>query len=250
MTRRGPALLAIVVGVALLVGPIVLFPHAGQPHCINFVEPIDGDEIPNGAKVLAYDDLSADAKRAFDRARAAPNGRAAVYGERCPAEFVYTDYVHEYYIQAGDDRYVLETVGGGPLDGDVFAVIGFAIVGLALVGLGGSAALRGDTTQVHGLLYGSLAGLGVIALAAAAADASFLLVIGLAAVGLVASYLVVGYELPPRWAVGLGTLASVGSWTVLARFGIHGSAVVVVLVPLTLTGLGIVGRALRRELFP
>ena len=250
MPRRFPALLAIVAGVALLVAPFVLFPHAGQPHCVNSVEPIDGAEVSNGAAVFTYDDLSADAKRAFDRARTAPDGRAAVYGERCPEEFVYTDYVREYYIKAEDERYVLETAGGGTFAGELFAGIGLALVGLALVVLGTHEAARGDTTQVHELAYGGLAGFGVVALLAAAADARLVLGLGLAALARLAAYLLVGSALPFWWAVSLGALASIVGWVVLASVMVHGSAVAVVPVPVVLTGLGIVGRALRRELLP
>lgn len=250
MAPRLPALLAIVVGVALLVSPAVLVPHAGQARCVTFVEPVDGDELPSTAEVLVYDALTADAKRAFDRARAAPDGRAAVYGGRCPPEFVYTNVVREYFVQRSGQTYVLETAGGGRFPVDLFIALGFGLLGVALVGLGARAGARGETTPVRALVYGGLAGLGVIALLAAAAGTTRVVVLGLTALGTTVAYLVIGFDFPARWAIGLGGLASIGVGAVLAATGVQGSAVAVVLVPIALTGLGVVGWGLRRELFP
>lgn len=253
MARPRSALLVILIGIALLVGPFVIFPHAGQQECVNYVESIPGAEIPSNAEVMQYRDLSTEAKRALDKARAASDGRATVYGDRCPNEFRYTDYVGEYFIQSGDEYYTLETIaGGGLFPVPILYGIGFGLVAISLIALGGHSILRKETTQVQEFVYGGLAGLGVLLLILAAVDASFVLGLGLTLLAVVLAYGILGYDLPIRMAIGVSIVASVGVIAALIGFGFgfRGSITVVVLFPPVLTGLGIAGRVLRAELIP
>ncbi|MEF8819524.1 MAG: hypothetical protein V5A31_06045 [Haloferacaceae archaeon] len=85
---RVPSLAALLVAVALLVSPLVLYPHAGQDEYDHSVERIDESEVPEEVTVRRYENLSAEAQRAVDRAVAAPDGSATVYGEtNKPPEF-------------------------------------------------------------------------------------------------------------------------------------------------------------------
>lgn len=250
MDRLSPAL-ALLVGLALLGGPFVLFPHAGQQDCVNIVEEVARAEIPDDAAVLRYADLSSDAQRAFARALADPDGRATVYGDRCPSEFHYSDVLREHYVQRDGNYYVLETVGGGGLfPRGILLGLGFGLIGVAFITLGGNALYRGEITQLQELAYGGLAGFGVVLLILAAAEAELFLVIGLTVAAVVISYVLLGYDLPVKAAatfVGIVTLAVIGF---LLWFGFTGSMVVVVFLPIVLTVVGIVVRLLRSELLP
>jgi len=249
MASRLSPVLVILVGLSLFIGPFLLFPHAGQQNCVNFVEPTSADEIPSNADVLRYEELSPAAKQAFDQARAASDGTATVYGERCPDEFRYTDFVGEYYIQSDDEYYVLETASGGGLFpiGIIYGM-GFGLVGGALILLGGYSSIREQPTQVQEFVYGGLAGFGVLLLVLAAVDANFVLVLGLTLLAIVLTYGVIGYDLPVKPAVGFALVASLGVLVALVGFGFRGSITIVVLLPPIVIALGIVSRILRVHL--
>ena len=251
MASRLPAGLVILVGLALLIGPVLLFPHAGQRTCSHSIEATTAAAIPSDAEVLRYRDLSPAAKRVVDDARTASDGTATVYGERCPEEFDYSDVYREYYIRTGENYYVLETVGGaGFFPGDVIFVLGFGMIGVALLGLGGHSLYRAEPAQVQEFVFGGLAGLGVLLLVLAAVNANFLLSMGLSLVTVVFAYGVLGYELPSKVGLAVAIVASAGVGLFLIGSGITGSITVLAILPLVITLLGISGRVLRSELIP
>lgn len=250
MDRRSPAL-ALLIGVALLGGPFVLFPHAGQPECVNIVEPVAGSAIPDDVTVLRYADLSADAQRAFDRALADPEGRATVYGDRCPPEFLYTDGRRDHYVHRAGGYYVLGTVGGGGFfPRGILLGLGFGLIGLALIALGGNALSRGEATQLQELVYGGLAGFGVVLLLLAAVGVDFILIFGLTVAAVVVSYVVLGYDLPVKAAATVAVLLLPAVLGFLRWFGVTGSLGAVAFLPIGLVVVGIVARLLRAELLP
>ncbi len=166
---RTPSLAALLVAVALLVSPLVLYPHAGQDEYDHSVEQIDKSEVPEEVTVRRYENLSAEAQRAVDRAVAAPDGSATVYGEtNKPPEFFYSDYADYgrgiYVIEKGGTYYRLTTfAGGGLFPRGLFETTALVFVAAA-VGVAGAAGWREGRRRVPtGFAVGGLA---VLALAA------------------------------------------------------------------------------------
>lgn len=143
-TLRSVALLGLLVGAALVVSPVVLFPNAGEAECINEIDRVAESDIPEPVDTLQYSALSPAAQRVFDMARMAEDGETTVYGERCPEEFIYADYTEVNYIQNGTDYYELQTHGVGGfkfLSMERLIEAGAVFIGL-LIMIGGWGLLR------------------------------------------------------------------------------------------------------------
>lgn len=108
---RSIAFLGLLVGAALVLSPLVLFPDAGEAECSTDVRRVAESDIPEAVEVHQYSTLSPDAKRVFDEARTSEDGETTVNGDRCPEEFTYADYTEQNYIQNGTDYYELRTSG-------------------------------------------------------------------------------------------------------------------------------------------
>jgi hypothetical protein len=167
---RAFSLAALLVAVALLASPFVLYPHAGQSQYDHSVERIDQNEVPEEVTVRQYEDLSPEAQRAVDRALADSDGSASVYGEaNRPPEFFYSDYADYgngiYLIQKDEAYYRLTTyAGGGLFPFGVFETVALVLVAAA-VGLSGATGWCDRRRRVPaGFAVGGLA---VLALAAA-----------------------------------------------------------------------------------
>lgn len=233
MNRRIAVAFLAVVGVAFVVSPLVLYPHAGQRECVTSLD----DRVRGGAEVMQYEDLSADAKRAFDSARSDPEGRASLYGEHCPEEFRYSDAIGSYVVEKDGSRYPLETYsGGGIFPLDLLFAGAFVFVGLAFVTVAGVAATSEDTAA-SGLVTLGVAGLVALVLAAVDAGASLLApwTLLLVAVGLVA----VGWFLSTRWAIVTGAAVTTALLVGIEWFGFTGSVVVLGVLPPLLVAVGV-----------
>lgn len=226
---RVPSVAALLVALALLVSPLLLYPHAGQAEYSHSVERIDQSEIPDEVDVRQYESLSPEAQRAVDRAIAAPDGSATVYGAaNRPPEFFYSDYADYgrgiYVIEKGGAYYRLTTfAGGGLLPRGVFETAALVLVAAA-VGVAGAAGWRdGRRRRPAGF---ALWGLAVLALAAApvpdAGPLSALDPFGLLFAAPLA-WLAVGATHGWRTALGAATLAGGGALvgaTLLATGGV------------------------------
>lgn len=237
MDRSRLAVFALLVGVALVVSPLVLFPHAGQQECVNQVEP--AGDVPADAEVLAYRSLSPDAKRAFDRALASETGYATVHGDRCPPEFDYTDVVTRHYVEKGGTTYSLTTYGGGGfLPVDLLLAGAFVVVGLVLI-VAGAASLR-DPAATFPAVLGVL---GVVALALAVLNAGRAAVLSWTAFLLVVAFGGAGYALRARVSLGIALVATAVVVVGFAVLRWHGSVAVLGLFPFGMTAVGIAARA-------
>lgn len=237
MEQPRVAVFALLVGLVLVVSPLLLFPHAGQQACGNHVEP--AGDVPADAEVVPYSALSPDAQRAFDRALADEDGYATVYGDRCPSEFRYTDYVGRYFVEKGGTTYVLETYGeGGFLPVDLVLSGAFVVTGLVLLAAG-AVSLRDPAATFPA----ALGVLGLVAIALAVLNAETAAVLSWTALLLVVAFGGAGYALRPRVALGIALAATV---LVLVGFGVlrwRGSIAILGLFPLGMTALGIALRA-------
>jgi hypothetical protein len=140
-----PAVALLLVGVALVGVAFVLFPGAGDPAYVHSVEPIPESEVPEGADVLEYSNLSPEGQRAFRNALEASDGEFVVRDEaEKPREFVYSDHAEVnqgiYFVRYRGEYYRLSTGTGGG--------VGFLArwIRLALGGIGASLALVGGVS--------------------------------------------------------------------------------------------------------
>lgn len=143
-TLRTVALVGLLVGAALVVSPLVLFPNAGEAECITEFDRVTESDIPEPVEVHQYSELSPGAKRVLDMARTSEDGETTVYGERCPDEFTYADHTTQVYIQNGTDYYELQTRGAGGallMSPETLIEAGAVILGLLIL-LGGWGLLR------------------------------------------------------------------------------------------------------------
>jgi hypothetical protein len=143
-----PAVALFVAGIAALGVAFVLFPGAGDPVYVHSVEPVAEAEVPGGADVLEYSNLSPEGQRAFRNALEAPDGEYVVRDEAGkPREFSYSDHAEVnrgiHFVRYRGELYRLDTASGGGL--------GFLArwVRLALGGLGASLALVGGISLVR-----------------------------------------------------------------------------------------------------
>lgn len=107
-------------GVLLVLLAFQVTPHPFQPEYGHSVERVAESEVPDEADVLAFADLSANAKDAFRAAVRSPDGHATVYGAgNEPREFFYSDHASLgqglYYVEYQGAYYELYTFAGGGL---------------------------------------------------------------------------------------------------------------------------------------
>lgn len=235
------ALLALLIGVALLVSPALLLQYH-EPECANAVEPAtDAAETERSVGVLQYDGLSADAKRAFDRARSA-DGSAIVYGDQCPEEFSYGADRTRYEIVEGDSRYILTTYANDPIPEVPIGASVLAFLGAALLGVG--LATRDDPAARFPAWIGT-AGLVTLAVVAAAVvlDRKLWSAIGWTGIVTTVTLVGAGAALRPSRALLLGgLLALLPGILVLPLVGVSAAFLVPMALPLLLVGAGIGGR--------
>ena len=254
---RTPSLAALLVALALLVSPLVLYPHAGQDEYDHSVERIDESEVPEEVTIRRYENLSAEAQRAVDRAVAAPDGSATVYGEaNKPPEFFYSDYADYgrgiYVIEKGGTYYRLTAfASGGLFPRGLFETTALVLVAAA-VGVAGAAGWRDCRRRVPtGFAVG---GLGVLGLAAApvprAGPLSPLDPFGLLLAAPLA-WLAVGATEERATALGAAALAGGGALLGATLLTTGGVTLIVGVVGVLVVGAalaGVVGRWAAREL--
>lgn len=236
------ALVVLLIGLALLVSPALLLQFQEPNECANHVEPAtDIADSASTVPVLQYDELSPDAKRAFDRAQSA-EGSAIVYGEQCPAEFSYTADQNRYEIVTDDSRYLLTTYANDLVPEVPIAAGVLAFLGLGLLGIG--LATRGDSGARFPVWIGAVA-VATFAVVAAAVVLGQQLWVAIGWTVLVTAITLVGAgaALRPRRALFLG--GGLTLLTGIVGFPLTGVSVVFLtpaVLPLLLIGVGFGGR--------
>lgn len=238
MSLHRPALVALLVGLALLASPVVLLQFQEPAECMNSVEPADDADVSGSAPVFQYDELSPDAKRAFDRARGAGQS-VAVYGDRCPAEFTYSAGQEQYVVVEDDTRYLLRTYANDlvpevPIAGGLLAFLGLVVGGTGLLS-------RDDTDARFPLWAGALALLTLAAVSVAVVLGEHVLAAaGVVALVTVGTLVGAGVALRPRRALALGGALSVLPAAVLVPLtGVSALFLVPAFLPLLLVGAGV-----------
>ena len=235
------ALIVLLIGLALLVSPALLLQYH-EPECANAVEPAtDAAETERAVEVLQYDELSPDAKRAFDRARSA-DGSAIVHGAQCPEEFSYSADRNRYEIVKGDSQYVLTTYANDlipevPIGAGVLGFLGVTLLGVGL-------ATRDDPEARFPVWIGTvgLATLGVVA-AAVVLDQELWLAIGWTGIVTTVALVGAGAALRPYRALLLGgVLALLLGILIFPLVGVSVAFLVPAALPPLLVGVGIGGR--------
>lgn len=236
------ALIALLVGLALLVSPGLLLQYQEPNECANSVEPAT-DTAQSGAEVptLQYEELSPEAQRAFDRARSS-YGSVIVYGEQCPEEFSYTADRHRYEIVTDDSRYILTTYANDLIP-EVPIVAGLvAFLGLVLIGIG---LATHHEPEARFPLWIGVVGSATLMLVTAAVVLDQKLWVAIAATGIVTALTLVGSgaALRPRRALLLGgVLALLPSIVILPLTSVSLVFLAPAVLPLVLIGVGIGGR--------
>lgn len=238
MSLSRPALVAILVGLALLSSPALLLQFQEPTECRNSVEPAADADVDGSTPVFQYEELSPDAKRAFDRAQDADLS-VAVYGERCPAEFTYSAGREKYVVVKDETRYLLRTYAGDLLPEVPIAAGLLAFLGLVVGGTG--LAARGDADTRFPLWAGALALLALVAVSVAIVLEEHVLtasgVVGLIAAGTLVG---AGAALRPRRALVLGGAFSLLPAAILVPLvGVSVWFLVPAFLPLLLVGAGV-----------
>jgi hypothetical protein len=239
-----PALVALLVGVAVLGSPAVLLQFQEPQECANDVEPAaDVEDVPETAPVLQYESLSPDAQRAFERARTA-RGSDVVTGDACPEAFEYGVDRNHYVIVQDDSRYVLTTYQNDLLPEVWIAVGVLGYLGLTLVGLGLLA--RNDPDARFPAWFAGVGATALLAVTAAVVlDRQFWPALGWAALVTAGGFVGAGATLPTRRAGLLGgALALLPLVAALPLAGLSPVVLVPGVLPLLLVGLGIGARQL------
>lgn len=244
MSLARPALLALLVGLAVLASPALLLQFQAPTECANSVDPGPAPAEAS-APVFQYEDLSPDAKRAFDRARSA-QGSVTVTGSDCPEEFEYSPQRQRYEIVRDDSRYVLTTYANDLLPEVPIAAGVLAFLGLAVTGIG--LATRDDPDARFPMLAG-VGGLVALATSTAAVVAGGTTWVLAAAGGTVlltaATLLGAGVALPRRRALALGVaLAVLPVLAGLPLAGVSAWFLAPAALSLVLVGVGMAARTL------
>lgn len=234
-----PALVALLIGLTLLASPALLLQFQEPNECANYVEPVtDAEQREAITAVFQYEELSSDAKRAFDRARAAGNS-VIVYGEQCPAEFSYTADQKRYEIVKDDSRYILTTYANDLLPEVPIAAGVLAFLGLGLLGIG--LATR-DEPEARFPVWSGVVGLVTLILVVAAVVLDQQLWAAIGWTGLVTAGTLVGAgnALRSRRALLVGgALALLPGIVLLPLIGTSIVFLVPAMLPLLLVGAGI-----------
>lgn len=234
-----PALVALLIGLALLVSPALLLQFQEPNECANSVEPVtDTEQREATTGVFQYDDLSQDAKRVFDRAQAADSS-VIVYGEQCPEEFSYTADQDRYEIVEDGSRYILTTYANDLLPEVSIAAGVLAFLGLGL--LGTSLITRDNPETRFPVLIGSV-GLATLVLVAAAVILDQHLWMAIVWTGIVTALTLVGtgavLHLPRALLLG-GALTLLPGIVLLPLTGMSIVFLVPAMFPPLLVGTGI-----------
>jgi len=234
-----PALVALLVGVAVLGSPAVLLQFQEPRECANDVDPTsDVADVPESAPVLQYESLSPDAQRAFERARTT-SGSDIVTGDACPEAFEYGVDRTQYVIVQDDSRYVLTTYQNDLLPEVLIAVAVLGYLGLALVGLG--LLTRTDPDARFPARIAAVAATALLAVTAAVVLGERLWVaVGWTGLVTAGAFVGAGATLTTRTA-GLfgGALALLPLIVALPLTGASPAFLVPALLPLVLIGIGI-----------
>ena len=245
MNVARPALVALLVGVAVLGSPAVLLQFQDPQECANDVDPAaDVGDVPEAAPVLQYESLSPDARRAFESARAAA-GSDVVTGEACPEAFEYGVDRNRYVIVQDDSRYVLTTYQNDLLPEVWIAAAVLGYLGLTLVGLG--LLTRNDPDARFPAWFAAVGATALLAVTAAVVlDRQFWPALGWTGVVTAGGFVGAGATLPTRSAGLLGAaLAVLPLVAALPLAGVSPIALVPAVLPLLLVGLGVGARQLK-----
>ncbi|NHN40458.1 hypothetical protein G9C85_02250 [Halorubellus sp. JP-L1] len=254
MNVARPALVALLVGLALLGSPALLLQFQEPRECANHVDPAsDAADVAADAPVLQYDELSPNAKRAFDRAQSG-YGSVTVTGDACPEEFEYGVDRSQYVVVEDDTRYVLTTYQNDllpevPIAAGVLAYLGVALVGLAV-------GARSDPDARFSAWAGAVGATALVAVTAAVVlDQQLWLALGWTGLVTAGTLVGAGATLPPRTAGVLGgALAVLPAVVGLPLAGVSVVFLAPAIVPLLLVGTGVaarqLGAALQAELSP
>lgn len=245
-----PALVALLIGLALLASPALLLQFQEPTECANSVEPAtEAEDIGATGPELQYEDLSPDAKRAFDRAQSSDHS-VIVYGEQCPEEFSYSADRSRYVIVKDGSRYILTTYANDLIPEVPIAAGVLAFLGVGLLGIGLST--RDDPEARFPVWVGTVGvATFVVVTAAVVLDQRLWMAIGLTGIVTAVTLVGAGAALRPRRALLLGGgLAVLPAIVVLPLTGVSVVFLVPAVLPLLLVGTGIVGRTFISHLQP
>lgn len=126
----------LVAGLAIAAAGFVVVPHPGAAESHHTVEQTTEDEVPERFDVTLFDELSSEAKTAFERALT-NDGRHTAYGDaNRPPEWRYTDNAGYYYVRYEGSVYEVVTFGGSSAFFDYVIVSLFLVPGLVMAGVG------------------------------------------------------------------------------------------------------------------
>lgn len=242
MNVARPALVAVLVGLAVLGSPAVLLQFQEPVECANDVDPAsDAADVASSAPVFQYAELSPDARTAFDRARSTP-GSVTVTGDACPAEFEYGVDRSRSVVVQDDTRYVLTTYRNDLLPEVPIAAGVLAYLGLALVALG--VLTRGDADARFPAWTAGVAATALIAVTAAVVlDQRIWLAVGWTGAVTAGTLVGAGVTLPARTAGVLGgTLTVLPLLVVLPLTGASVLFLAPAALPLLLVAVGVTAR--------
>jgi len=216
--------------------------------CSNDVDPAsDVQDVDASAPVYEYQELSPEAKRAFDRARSA-EGSVTTDDGACPEEFDYGVDRGQYVIVQGDSRYVLTTYDDDLLPEVPIAAGSVAYLGVALVGIG--LATRRDRDARYPALIAVVGATALVAVTAAVVlDQALWYAVGWTWVVTAGTFVGAGATLRLRSATLVGGGAALLAAAVLVPVGsVSVGLLVPALGPLSLVGIGAVAEALGSSL--
>ena len=237
-----PAIAALLIGLVLLASPALLLQFQEPNECANSVDAAtETKDTGATASVFQYEELSPNAKRAFDRAQSADRS-VIVYGEQCPGEFSYTADQGRYEIVKDGSRYLLTTYANDLIPEVPIAAGLLAYLGLSLIGIGLST--RDDPDARFPVWVGAV-GLATLVVVTAAVVLDSWLWMGIGWMGIVTAVTLVGVgaAFRPRPALLLGgALAVLPGIVALPLTGVSVAFLAPAVLPLLLVGIGIVGR--------
>jgi|GEM_PF-5911491 len=212
-TAGGPSPVAVAVlvllGLAMLAHPLVLFPHFGQtPYSVGAVERVNGGAVEQDA-VVDYADLPAAAKSAFDGARSGPSAMLWS-GDDERAVDVLID--HQYVQQDGRYYEYGLLVGHNPVWSELLVRLLLTVAGSVLVTFGGLVAATGRWRPLTPLR--TLPVLAAVVLGVSGMHAYDVVVSG-ARGSIPQSLAPFGFLLLPVAVLGVGSLVRQRGWRVL-----------------------------------
>ena len=127
----------IIAALTIIVLGFIIVPHPGEVTATHNIErTVEADEVPDTKNVTPVDDLSPEAKSAFQGALT-NDGSHTVYGEENQApEWDYTDDAGFYYIQSDGNIYEVTTSGSSSQIFDYIKISPFLLIGLVMGSIG------------------------------------------------------------------------------------------------------------------